>query len=155
MIMIIFAMFSNIPIVYKLVLFTVFSGLFGLSLASINASYSIVSAAILGTVGVFIGMFLIGYVLTRYGYDLSWMSGILLVLLLGLIIASIVSFACGVPSNQIWYIYLSLVVFSLYVLYDTNLILRKNYFGDFTNAAMAYYLDIINIFVDLLRLFNR
>ena len=43
------------------------------------------------------------------------------------------------------------LVFSLYVLYDTHVILQRNYNGDFINASMGYYLDIINLFTNLLR----
>ena len=35
-----------------------------------------------------------------------------------------------------------------------NTILQRNYSGDFITASMDYYLDIINIFLDLLNLNN-
>jgi FtsH-binding integral membrane protein len=44
----------------------------------------------------------------------------------------------------------SLMVFSLYIMYDTNNILQRNYSGDFITASLDYYLDIINIFSGLL-----
>jgi len=44
----------------------------------------------------------------------------------------------------------SLMLFSVYIVYDTNSILQRNYYGDFITASMDYYLDIINIFVNLL-----
>ena len=43
-----------------------------------------------------------------------------------------------------------LVLFSVYIIYDTNRILQKDYFGDFVTASLDYYLDIINIFIRLL-----
>ena len=150
MIAIIFAMSSQIPIVYKLVLFTVFSGIFGTMLSSLSIDSSQLYAAVIGTIGIFVGMFVIGYILTRSGYDLSWMSSILLALLLGLLVSSIVTYAFHI--EQKWYYYLGLALFSVYVVFDTNMILRKNYFGDFPLAAMAYYTDIINIFLKLLQL---
>ena len=43
-----------------------------------------------------------------------------------------------------------LMLFSIYIVYDTNRILQKDYFGDFVTASLDYYLDIINIFIRLL-----
>jgi FtsH-binding integral membrane protein len=44
----------------------------------------------------------------------------------------------------------SLLLFSVYVVYDTNSILQRNYNGDFITASLDYYLDILNIFSNLL-----
>ena len=44
----------------------------------------------------------------------------------------------------------SLLLFSVYVIYDTNSILQRNYYGDFITASLDYYLDILNIFANLL-----
>jgi FtsH-binding integral membrane protein len=41
-----------------------------------------------------------------------------------------------------------LMLFSLFVVYDTNTILQRNYYGDFITASLDYYLDIINIFLN-------
>ena len=49
----------------------------------------------------------------------------------------------------------SLMLFSVYIIYDTNTILQRNYFGDFITASLDYYLDIINIFVNLLSYNNN
>jgi FtsH-binding integral membrane protein len=43
-----------------------------------------------------------------------------------------------------------LLLFSVYVVYDTNSILQRNYNGDFITASLDYYLDILNIFSNLL-----
>ena len=48
----------------------------------------------------------------------------------------------------------SLFLFSMYVIYDTNKLMQRNYYGDFITAALDFYLDIINIFVNLLS-YNR
>ena len=41
------------------------------------------------------------------------------------------------------------LLFSIYILYDTNIILQRNYAGDFISASISYYLDIINVFNSL------
>jgi FtsH-binding integral membrane protein len=47
-----------------------------------------------------------------------------------------------------------LTLFSVFIIYDTNQILQKDYYGDFITASMDYYLDIINIFVKLVNLMS-
>jgi FtsH-binding integral membrane protein len=63
------------------------------------------------------------------------------------------------PTAQKILAFISLIVFSIYVIYDTNRILQRNYYGDFITASMDYYLDILNIVLDILTLntnpFNR
>ena len=39
---------------------------------------------------------------------------------------------------------------SLFIIYDTNIILQRNYEGDFITASIDYYLDILNIFISLI-----
>jgi len=46
----------------------------------------------------------------------------------------------------------SLLLFSMYIIYDTNAILQRNYYGDFIRASLDYYLDVLNIFVDLINI---
>ena len=43
-----------------------------------------------------------------------------------------------------------LVIFSMYIIYDTNQILQRSYDNDFITASLDYYLDIINIFNNLI-----
>ena len=43
-----------------------------------------------------------------------------------------------------------LIIFSIYIVYDTNIILQRDSEIDFITASINYYLDIINIFNDLL-----
>jgi FtsH-binding integral membrane protein len=46
--------------------------------------------------------------------------------------------------------YVGLGLFSLFIIYDTNQILSRDYQGDFITASMDYYLDILNLFTNLL-----
>ena len=47
---------------------------------------------------------------------------------------------------------IGIVIFSAYIIYDTNTILQRNYSGDFITASLDYYLDILNIFTKLVLL---
>jgi hypothetical protein len=42
-----------------------------------------------------------------------------------------------------------ILLFSMYVVYDTNKILQRDYKGDFISASLDYYLDFLNLFVDI------
>ena len=50
--------------------------------------------------------------------------------------------------------FIGLIIFSIYIIYDTNSILQRNYYGDFITASLDYYLDIINIFLDIVNINN-
>jgi FtsH-binding integral membrane protein len=97
-------------------------------------------------------MFAFGLALIASGIKLGLRFGLgLFFALLFLLIVSIVQFFI-VGSSFLKKIIVigSLMVFSLYIMYDTNSILQRNYNGDFITASLDYYLDIINIFSGLL-----
>ena len=139
----------------RLVLFTLFSilqGLFlGFALRYIPAS-SIVNA-LLFTVFLFFMMLIFGYILVYFQADLSWLGLILFFLLLALIALRIVSlFSPYSKTRDKILTTFALLLFSVYIIYDTNTILLRydaiNYDRDCILGALDYYLDIINIFVN-------
>ena len=142
----------------KLILFTIFSLLFGLMLSAIRnrVTPELVRAAILATVGIFIAMFIVGLVLAGLGYDLFWLGMILFVLLIILVIAGIIMLFTD-PSNKALRIraILVIVLFSIYILFDTNQIIMRDYNSDYVMAAIDYYLDVVNIFVALLQVLGE
>jgi len=144
------------PMIAKLLLFTVFSGLSGMLLSNLNSiPQSVLNAALLGTIGVFVTTFIMGLALTVAGVDMSWMGGYLLAALLGLLIAQIVMLFFTVSSTMHKIIlYIGLALFSVYIVYDTNVMLGRDYQGDYVTGAMDYYLDFINVFVRLVDLMN-
>lgn len=147
----------NIPIIYKIVLFAIFSICFGIMLSPVyKLNKELLMAAVFGTLAIFVLFFIFGLIITSYGYDMSWMSGILLLSLFVLIITGIISLCVGISSiAHTIYLYFGLLVFCLYILLDTNqILLNKRYRQDFVSASMGYYLDILNVFVKLLQIFN-
>ena len=153
---IIFAM-AVVPmsIFAKLSLFTLFSGVMGV-LMSYSMQYinpAIVQTAIAGTASIFVALFLFGAVMLATGVVLGNTTGLLLLgALLLLIVTRIVSLFMGdYTDNARTFSVITLMLFSLYVIYDTNRILQKDYFGDFVTGALEYYLDILNIFMSMVR----
>ncbi len=105
----------------------------------------------LGGTGV-IFLALSGYVLTSRK-DFTFMGGFLFVGVLVLILASLAALFLPIPGLQLALSCMAILIFSGLILYDTSRIIH----GGETNyimATVALYLDIYNIFVNLLHLFG-
>jgi len=143
----------------KLSLFTLFSGIMGIMM-SYSMQYVdpiIIQTAIAGTASIFASLFVFGALLLTSGVVLGNTTGLILLgALLLLIVTRIVAFFMGdyTETARIFSV-ITLMLFSLYVVYDTNRILQKDYFGDFVTGALEYYLDILNIFLSLVRYQHR
>jgi FtsH-binding integral membrane protein len=146
--------FITMPTWLKFILFSIFSGAFGVILGYRKSGVDpgIVKSALVGTASIFVTMFAFGLALIASGIKLGLQFGLgLFFALLLLIIISIVNIFI-VESSLLKKILVigSLLIFSIYIVYDTNNILQRNYNGDFITASLDYYLDIINIFKGLL-----
>lgn len=142
----------SIPL--KLVLFTLFSVLFGvlISLLKQRIPSEVLKTALIGAIAVFLSMFVLGMLLVGFGINLWWLGGLLFVALLGLIVTGIV-FIFIHPSKEAYRIKaaIAIAVFALYIVFDTNQIMQREYWGDFVTAALDYYLDMINVFLNLVQ----
>jgi modulator of FtsH protease len=142
------------PSFVKFVLFSIFSYTFGLSLNRYKdfVDERAIHIAIKGTLSFFALMMGVGIALMMGGINLGRrFGGILfwsLLLLILLRIVSIVGDGLSVMHKGLSVV--SIILFSMFIVYDTQQILSRNYGGDFISASMDYYLDIINIFVNLL-----
>jgi len=138
--------------------FLLYSFLNGLTLASIFVVYttiSIVSTFLVTTI-VFGIMALYGYTTNR---DLTSIGNLAIMALIGVIVASLVNLF--LKSGTFSYIlsFLSVVIFIGLTAYDTQKIKEMESYSDNKNlgilGALTLYLDFINIFLNLLRLFGR
>ena len=155
-ILLFFIAFKELPIYVKGILFCLFSFCFGKLFTIYKKKYGeeAINIAVMGALSVFGVMFAIGATLLTFGIKLSPLIGfILFIALLGLIIVRLMSIFGSSLSPAKKTIYgAGIVIFALYIVYDTNNILRRiNYYnGDFITASMDYYLDIINLFSNIL-----
>lgn len=137
----------------KWILFCVFSILEGifLSLIKTPSNSNIIQGAILSALSIFAFMVFAGAALITFGINLGFKFGMILFsLLLLLIIFQLGSiFFNTIHGLKKIFAYAGLVLFSIFVIYDTNTMLQRNYYGDFITASMDYYLDIINIIMDI------
>ena len=137
------------------VVFLLYAFISGLTFSALFIVYKV--SSIIMIFGVTSALFLIFALIGRYTkLDLSKIGTFLLMMLFGVIILSIIS--VFVPGLNLMVAIIGLVVFLGYVAYDVQMIKRRSEFLDEDNAAIIsafeLYLDFINVFVDLLRIFG-
>ena len=127
--------FAKLSLPFKFGLFTMISILMGAYLSP----QANIKEALLEVVTIFIGMFILGLLSVQFGFDLRPLGILLFFGLLALILARLFS-----PGEK-KYAKIGSLLFSLFVVFDTNNILKKNYGGDFIDASLDYFLDILNL----------
>ena len=148
-------------------LFILYSALNGLTISTIFFTYTASSIAIcfVSAAAMFFGMSLYGL---KTKSDLTTAGRYLMMALLGIIIASLLNgilFLFGAGSTMFdWLISVaSVVVFTGLTAYDSQKIMRISSSADNSDSfkkiaiygALELYLDFINIFLSLLRLFGN
>jgi hypothetical protein len=131
-----------------------FTGLEAYSISVIVSFYQskIVLQAVLLTAGIFVALTLFACQ-TKYDFT-SWMpylfGGLWALILVGFM-------AAFFPPNstvELAYSVIAALIFSGYILVDTQLIMRHYHVEEEIAAAISLYLDIINLFLAILRILN-
>lgn len=149
--------FVPMPPIVKFIVFTLFSLSVGATLSKVASirGDDVVNVALLGTVAIFASMLIVGVVLTMFGVDLGWLAMFLFFALLLLIVVRIVFlFMKEGSAVRKGLAVLSILLFGLFIIFDTNNILQRDYNGDFVTAALDYFLDVVNIFANMTELAN-
>lgn len=142
-----------------IVLYIEYSAVTGLTLSSVFLAYELSSIIM-----IFLMTSIIFALLSVYGYitkkDVSKIGPILFFGLIGIIIVTILNiFVFKSSSFDTWISIISIIIFLGFVVYDINLIKRRMYDIDDDKLAVygafQLYLDFVNIFLDLLRLFGE
>ena len=135
----------RLPIPIKVAIFSILAYISGMALHNVPN----LQEALLEVVGIFIGMLVAGIFTVQMGYKLDILGQILFFSLLTILIARVINTYVRrtrvgeknslVPSRILT------ILFALFVVYDTNKILQRNYSGNFVNASLDYFLDIFNL----------
>ncbi|WAS99793.1 Bax inhibitor-1 family protein [Rouxiella chamberiensis] len=145
-------------------LFMLYSALTGLTLSSIFIVYTGASIASTFVVagGMFGAMSVYGYVTKR---DLSGIGSLLFMALIGIVLASLVNFWLKSPALMQAISYIGVVVFVGLTAYDTQKLKnmgeqlsvndKENFRKYSIVGALTLYLDFINLFLMLLRIFGN
>lgn len=140
----------NMPFYFRFFIFILFSiiqGIF-LSLSTRYVPEEIIKTALISTIFIFIIFLLFGFIIIYFGINLSWLGIYLFFGLLALIIIQIVFIF--IPTSNVKTRFLSiigLIIFSIFIVYDTNIILLKynNNGVDCIRGSLDYYLDIYSM----------
>ncbi len=146
------------PITAK-ICFVLYSIVTGLTFSSIFLAYKMGSIIyVFGITALLFGIFaLIG----KYtNMDLTKISTILFMALLGIVICSIINMFINNETFDLVLAIIGIIVFLGYTAYDMQVIKRSmDFYPNEENlaiyGALQLYLDFINIFLDLLRLFGK
>ena len=146
------------PITAK-ICFVLYSIVTGLTFSSIFLAYKMESIIyVFGITALLFGIFaLIG----KYtNMDLTKISTILFMALLGIVICSIINMFINNETFDLVLAIIGIIVFLGYTAYDMQVIKRSmDFYPNEENlaiyGALQLYLDFINIFLDLLRLFGK
>lgn len=143
-------------------LFILYSALTGVTFSSIFVVYTMssIGKVFFITAGTFAAMAFVGYTTRR---DLSKMGGILFMALIGLIIATVVNLFVKSSGLELVLSYIGVLVFVGLTAWDTQKIkvmLAQQYDMSETSqklallGALELYLDFINLFLYMLRIFG-
>jgi FtsH-binding integral membrane protein len=144
-------------------LFIIYSALNGVTMSAIFVAYTMTSIAqvFFITAGTFAAMALIGYTTKK---DLTRFGGIAFMLLIGLIIATVVNMFVQSTMLDLILSYIGVVLFVGLTAWDSQQIKRALAMQpDMSESsqkvallgALTLYLDFINLFLYLLRIFGR
>lgn len=144
-------------------LFVVFSALNGVTLSSIFIVYTLssISKVFFITAGTFAAMALYGYYTKK---DLSKMGSILLMALIGVIIATLVNLFFKSAMFDLILSYIGVAIFVGLTAWDSqkikHMLAMQTDMGEAAQkiallGALSLYLDFVNLFLYLLRIFGR
>lgn len=117
------------------------------------AGAQVVLLAFGSTFGIFAVM---GFIGAKTKKDLSFLSSFLLVALLAMIFVGIFSIFSPLTSTaMLAFSVIGTIVFSLYIIYDFNQMKHRGITEEMIPLlALSLYLDFINLFINLLRIFG-
>lgn len=139
-------------------LYVLYSILTGLTLSIIFIAYKIDSIIyVFGfTSLIFLIMSVIGMTTKK---DLTKLGTILFIGLLGIIIASLINVFIGSETFNLMTCIIGIIIFTLFIAYDVNKIKHTLEYLEEDKAAIIgafeLYLDFINLFLKLIRLFGK
>lgn len=139
------------------VLYLLYAFFSGLTFASIFVVYKLTS--IIMVFAITAGLFFIFALIGRFTkLDLTKVGTYLIMMLLGIIICSIVNIFLENSTFDLLISVVSIIVFLGFIAYDVQKIERMGVFIEEENLAVIgafeLYLDFINVFIDLIRIFG-
>jgi len=131
-----------------------FTALEAYSISVITSFYEskIVLEALIFTLGIFVALTLFACQ-TKYDFT-SWMPYLFGALWVLIIFGFMSAFFPHTSAIELGYGVVSALIFSAYILVDTQLVMRHYHVEEEIAASISLYLDIINLFLSILRILN-
>ena len=131
-----------------------FTALEAYSISVITSFYEsrIVIQALIITLGIFVGLTLFACQ-TKYDFT-SWMPYLFGALWVLIIFGFMAAFFPGGKTIELVYGVIAALIFSGYILVDTQLVMRHYHVEEEIAASISLYLDILNLFLAILRILN-
>lgn len=133
---IILLVIAFVPLPIKFVLLTVFSALAG---AAVRTNKNLENA-LKETSFIFLVLVIVGIISVQLGIDMRPIGIFLIFSLFGLLLFRLFNL-----TSREDYIKILTVVFAIFVIYDTNNIMQRDYGGDFVDATLDYFIDFSNL----------
>lgn len=138
---------------WNLVLLSIFTACEGLLVGTVTAATdtSIVLDAFIITCVVFVGLSLFA-LQTKYDFT-SWVPYMSMFLwaLLGVGLVSLFTNSSGL---DLVYSYLAVILFSVFIIVDTQTVMNSCHPDDLIVAALMFYMDILNLFLNILSILS-
>ncbi|KAG1358617.1 protein LIFEGUARD 2 [Cocos nucifera] len=128
---------------------------FAVGLTCAFTSGKVILESVILTAVVVVSLTLYTFWAARRGYDFSFLGPFLFAAVMILIIFALIQilFPLGRISVMI-YGGLAAIIFCGYIIYDTDNLIKRYSYDEYIFAAVALYIDIINLFLSLLTLFR-
>ncbi|KAB8233170.1 hypothetical protein ETB97_002966 [Aspergillus alliaceus] len=139
----------------NLLFLTAFTVLEAYSISVVTSFYEsrIVVQALILTLGMFVALTLFACQ-TKYDFT-NWMPYLFGALWFLILFGFVAAFLPGSSTVELIYSGLAALIFSAYILVDTQLIMRHYHVEEEIAASISLYLDILNLFLAILRILNN
>jgi FtsH-binding integral membrane protein len=122
-----------------------------------TGSYGVVFEAAGITGSIFVGLTAYTFITKK---DFSFLGGIITIGLFAVIGIGVVLMVCSlfqvdIQAASLALAWISSVLFSLFILFDTSRIMRTHESNEYVSGALSLYLDFINLFLAILRILSN
>eukprot|EP00271_Cylindrocystis_brebissonii_P021101 TRINITY_DN7374_c0_g1_i1.p1 TRINITY_DN7374_c0_g1~~TRINITY_DN7374_c0_g1_i1.p1 ORF type:complete len:252 (-),score=33.91 TRINITY_DN7374_c0_g1_i1:1004-1759(-) len=138
-----------------LALFTV-SVAFTVGLSCSFAAGPVVLQALILTAAVVVSLTAYTFWASRRGQDFSFLGPMLFASLMVLLLWGVIQifFPMGDTAHFV-YSLIGAIIFAVYIVYDTDNLIKRFSYDEYILASVALYMDIVNLFLHLLNLLSR
>ena len=152
----------NLPLWIKIILFMIYAFIYSAMIhnASNLIPTDIIDQTLIGMISNFTLLTIFLFIYSYYNTNISWIHLIFIGFFIGLITDILLKFYYNKfinnkiisNINHFYMLYIGLILYSIFITYSTNVILRQYNNRDFITAAVDLYLGFVNTFIYIFEL---